>query len=71
MSVRLNINLADDSAADLRELARRHDVSVTEAVRRAISVYKFVDEQVTVKDRKLQIVDEDAQLVSEVLLVGH
>jgi hypothetical protein len=44
--VRLSINLAPDVAAALRDLTTRHRTTITEEVRRAISVYKFIDDQI-------------------------
>lgn len=41
MSTRLNININDETAAVLREIAAADDTSVTEVVRRAVSAYKF------------------------------
>ena len=42
--VRLSVNLNPDAADVLKEYANRKGVSITEAVRRAIGVLKFVDE---------------------------
>lgn len=42
MTVRLSINLADDTAAFLRERAAKEGRTVTEIVRRMASVYQFI-----------------------------
>jgi hypothetical protein len=42
--IRLSVNLNQEVADELKEYARRKGVSVTEAVRRAITVLAFVDE---------------------------
>lgn len=42
--VRLSVNLSPDAADVLKEYAKRKGVSITEAVRRAIGVLKFLDE---------------------------
>jgi hypothetical protein len=42
--VRLSVNLSPAVFGDLKEYADRKGVSVTEAVRRAISVLKYVDD---------------------------
>jgi hypothetical protein len=42
--VRLSVNLSPDVAEELKEYAGRKGISVTEAVRRAIAVLKFVDD---------------------------
>lgn len=43
--VRLSINLAPDVAAILRDWAGRKSISATEAVRRAIAVWHFVESE--------------------------
>ena len=43
-TVRLAVNLGPEAADVLKEYANRKGVSVTEAVRRAITVLAFVDE---------------------------
>lgn len=45
MTTRLNVNINGECAAALDELSEREDVSVTEIIRRAISVYKFVSDE--------------------------
>lgn len=42
--IRLSVNLNPEVADELKAYARRKGVSVTEAVRRAITVLAFVDE---------------------------
>lgn len=54
---RLNVNLNDESAEALRKVAESKGVSVTEAVRRAIALMKFIEDE-TNKDHKVQIVDK-------------
>lgn len=46
MTVRLSINLADDVAAALGDWADKKDISYTEAVRRAIAVWNFVETEI-------------------------
>ncbi|HTO23440.1 MAG TPA: ribbon-helix-helix protein, CopG family [Spirochaetia bacterium] len=41
---RLSVNVAFDVAAAIEELAARHEVSITEVIRRAVSAYKYVDD---------------------------
>lgn len=66
MAVRLNINLSDESAAVLKELAERNGITITEAVRRSVAMYKFIDEEIRVKKRRLQTVDEANDRVADV-----
>jgi hypothetical protein len=42
--VRLSVNLNPDVADDLKQYAGRKGISITEAVRRAITVLTFVDD---------------------------
>lgn len=57
MSVRLNININDETAAALQALAAKRDTTLTEIVRRAVSVYKFVEDEVIDGDKSLELVD--------------
>jgi hypothetical protein len=41
--VRLSVNMNPDVAGDLKQYASRKGISITEAVRRAITVLTFVD----------------------------
>ncbi|MEU4390162.1 hypothetical protein [Kribbella sp. NPDC023855] len=69
---RLSVNLAHDTMEVLRWLASRRAASVTETIRRAISVLKFVEDEVA-KGNKLAVVETDEngeQHVREIVLVG-
>lgn len=71
-TARLSVNLAQDTMAALRWLADHRGASVTETVRRAIVVLKFVEDEVG-KGNKLAVVEEGPdgkQHVREILLVG-
>lgn len=50
-SVRLSVNLAPDVAAVLTEWADRKQISATEAVRRAIAVWHFVETEIAAGNR--------------------
>jgi hypothetical protein len=56
--VRLSVNLNVDTARALREYAAANHVSATEAVRRAISVLKYVDDEKR-SGRAIQSVDDE------------
>lgn len=45
MTTRLSINVNNETAAALRELAERHETSVTEIIRREVGLYKFVTDE--------------------------
>lgn len=66
--VRLNINLTKESAAALRKLAEEQHISVTEAVRRAIAVLNFVQEERN-EGRKIQTMDPDGKDRRELVLM--
>jgi predicted transcriptional regulator len=58
MTQRLSVNINDETAAALNQLAKDRETTVTEIVRRAVSVYKFIEDQI--KDGKtLQLADND------------
>lgn len=61
MTQRLSVNINDECAEALYELAVRESVTATEVIRRAISVYKFVsDEQDAGKQLKMVFPGEAA-----------
>jgi len=66
--VRLNVNLNAETAAALRELADERDISFTEAVRRAISVYKYMNDEKQA-GRHIQTTNADREDVRELLLM--
>ena len=55
---RLSVNINDETATALRDLADRREISVTEVVRRAVSVLKFIEDE-TDQDKSLQLVDNE------------
>jgi predicted transcriptional regulator len=65
---RLNINLSEETAASLRELAEARGISFTEAVRRAIAIYKFVEDEVAAGNQ-VQSVDTGRGTVRELVLL--
>jgi predicted transcriptional regulator len=63
MTQRLSVNINDETAAALDELARKRQTTVTEIVRRAISVYKFIEDE-TESGKRLQLVDADDHAIT-------
>jgi hypothetical protein len=63
MSTRLNVNINDETAEALRQLAKEENTTVTEVVRRAVSVYKFFEDA---KDsgQAIQLVDNDEKVTT-------
>ncbi|MGO4231050.1 ribbon-helix-helix protein, CopG family [Arthrobacter sp. YAF34] len=66
--VRLNVNMNKETAAALKELTDKHGISFTEAVRRAIVVYQFIDHE---KDqgKKVFLTDADETRKTEFVLL--
>lgn len=66
--VRLNVNMNKETAAALKELTDKHGISFTEAVRRAIAVYQFIDHE---KDQggKVFVTDADETRKREFVLI--
>lgn len=56
MTTRLNVNINDETAVALKQLAERRQTTVTEIVRRAVSVYKFIEDEVVDGDKTLKLV---------------
>lgn len=56
--VRLIINVNDTTADALKSLATKKKTSVTEVVRRSVSVYKFMDDALK-RGEKIQIKSGD------------
>ncbi|MEW1982398.1 CopG family transcriptional regulator [Citricoccus sp. NPDC079358] len=66
--VRLNVNMNEKTAQELRDIAASDRLSITEVVRRAIALYHYVRAE-TKKGRVLQIVDVDGSNKSEIVLM--
>ncbi|MGG7653528.1 ribbon-helix-helix protein, CopG family [Kocuria rosea] len=64
---RLNVNLNAETAETLRELASRHGISYTEAIRRSVSIYKFFDEEQK-KGRRIQTMNTRGRKRMDVML---
>jgi len=57
---RLSVNVALDVADAIDVLAKRHGTTVTDVIRRAVSVYKFIDDE-TVNGGRI-LVEQDGIL---------
>jgi predicted transcriptional regulator len=68
MSTRLSVNISNDTARVLRDLAERNETSVTDIIRRAVSVYKLVEDEVA-EGKTVQIVDREENEVVTLALV--
>lgn len=58
MTTRLSVNVNDETAAALRSLAQDSETSVTEMIRRATGLYKFVQDEME-DGKTLELVDKD------------
>lgn len=67
-SIRLSVNMNPETADALREIAKNHGVSITEAVRRAIAVASFIEEE-SRKGNSIQIEDAQTKKVRELVLM--
>ena len=63
MATRLRVNINDETAAALRNLAKEEDTTVTEMVRRAVSVYKFFDDARD-EGKTIQLVGKDESVTA-------
>lgn len=66
--VRLNVNLNAATADALKRLSDDLGVSLTEVVRRAISVYNFIDDERR-KGHRIQTADPEKGDVRELILM--
>ena len=64
---RLSINISEETARQLKRLAEEHDTSVTNIVRRAVSVYSFLDDELEMNS--LQLVDKKTKETTTLALV--
>lgn len=65
--VRLSVNLNPDVADALKQYASRKGISVTEAVRRAITVLTFIE---NAQNRGASLHLEEGGTLKEILLLG-
>lgn len=64
--VRLSVNLNQETALAIKRIACRSGTSVTEAVRRAISIHAFLQDE-NLKGRKIRTTDYDGGNAREVI----
>ena len=50
---RLSVNVAEDVAGAIDQMGTRHGWTITEVIRRAVSILKFVDDEVSQGGRVL------------------
>ena len=64
---RLNINISRETAEALRALAKDENTSVTNVVRRAVAVYKFLEDKMKGTDKELEIFDPQSEKRATIL----
>lgn len=60
-SKKVTINLPDDEIKFLKDMAARHNITFTDALRRSIKTEKFFDQQ-EADGRKILIEDQDKRI---------
>jgi hypothetical protein len=68
-TVRLNVNLNAETANALKQIAEERQISVTEAVRRAVAVYDYIDSE-SRKGRRIQTSNQDREDIREFVMMG-
>lgn len=65
--VRLSINLSAEAAEAIRDITARRGITITEAIRRAISIHKYLDDAAQ-RGAKI-LVEESDDSVKELIFV--
>lgn len=66
---RLTIQFPEKTSNLLSEMAERDEVSKTEILRRALSLYKYLDGEVRKqKGHKVAIADEEDKVIKEIVI---
>jgi len=65
--VRLSVNLSNETAQAFKTLIRRKGLSITEGVRRAIAVWKFLEDE-TASGNQIAVIERDDSVRKVVLL---
>jgi hypothetical protein len=63
---RLSVNINSDVANALKDVAARRQISITEAVRRAVAIWKFVEDE-NLKGNTIQVVNHADNSVKEIV----
>ena len=66
---RLTVQFPEKTSEILEKLSEDNQVSKTEVLRRALALYKYLDDEVRKgKGKKLTIADEDDKILKEIAL---
>jgi hypothetical protein len=66
-TVRLSVNLSAESAETFKTLIKRKGLTITEGIRRAIAVWKFVEDE-TQRGNQIAVIERDDSVRKVVLL---
>ncbi len=58
---RLSVNVAPDVGDAIDQLAKRHGTTITDVIRRAVSIYKYIDDQTTTRGARI-LVEENGTI---------
>lgn len=64
---RLTVQFPDKTDAIISELASKEQISKTEVIRRALSLYKYLDKEAKEKGLKIALTDENDNIVKEIV----
>ena len=65
---RLTVQFPEETTRVLEELSEKEEVSKTEIIRRALSVYKYLENETRDGRHKVAIADENGKVVKEILI---
>jgi predicted transcriptional regulator len=65
--MRINIELSDELTATVKELAKKRDSSISEVIRRAISLENFFDQELA-EGKKVLLKSKGSDNLQEVIL---
>jgi hypothetical protein len=65
--VRLSVNVSPETAGHLKALTGRKGLTITEGIRRAITVWKFVEDEVAAGN-ELAVIEKDGAIRKIMLL---
>lgn len=66
---KLTVKFPERTSKILEELSDNDEVSKTEVLRRALALYKYIDDETRkAKGRKVAITDEEDKVIKEILI---
>jgi len=64
---RLTVQFPEKTDEMLAELANKNEVSKTEVLRRALSLYRYLDREAREKGNKVTIADKEDKILKEIV----